>query len=99
MGSGSVRTHSPRPPRIRSDSLVRGRLLRQLDAGVASALTLVTAPAGFGKTTLLAQWVSHASMPVAWMRVRERHADAWTLFGAITEAVQGLFSAMTTVTD
>jgi LuxR family maltose regulon positive regulatory protein len=99
MGSGSVRTQSPRPPRIRSDSLVRERLLRQLDAGVASALTLVTAPAGFGKTTLLAQWASHVSMPVAWMRVREQHADARTLFGAITEAVQGLFSARTTLTD
>ena len=45
------------PPRLRPDRLVRPRLLAQLDRGLAGHCTLVCAPAGYGKTTLLAQWI------------------------------------------
>src|SRR5262249_14412989 len=78
---------SSHPPRIRHDCLVRERLLRQLDKGVDGALTLVTAPAGFGKSTLLAQWAEGAPMPVARVNARERHADSQALFGATTAVV------------
>jgi LuxR family maltose regulon positive regulatory protein len=88
-----------RPPRTRPDCLRRERLLRRLDAGAASALTLVTAPAGFGKTTLLAQWAAGLSLPVAWITVREQHADARTLFTAITLATQRLFPATAMLPD
>jgi LuxR family maltose regulon positive regulatory protein len=104
MGNSSPHTRSARAtdavthiasrlPRIRPDCLTRGRLLHQLDAGLASALTLVSAPAGFGKTTLLAQWVASTSLPVAWMTVREQDMSAHAFFAALTEAVQGLFPA------
>jgi len=46
------------PPRLRTGLVPRGRLLERLDAGHEGALTLITAPAGFGKTTLANQWVS-----------------------------------------
>src|SRR3954447_24351827 len=91
VDGGSTRVRSGRPPRVRPDCLVRERLLHQLDAGVDSALTLVTAPAGFGKTTLLAQWIANISMPIAWITVREQHADARTTFSAIIGAVQSAF--------
>jgi len=46
-------------PPIRSDLIPRPRLIDQLNAGLRSGhkLTLVSAPAGFGKTTLVAHWL------------------------------------------
>jgi hypothetical protein len=54
-------------PRTRSDRLARSRLLRRLDEGMGRALVLVCTPAGFGKTTLLADWAAGATLPVAWL--------------------------------
>src|SRR5271166_5759031 len=45
-------------PRSRRDLVPRPRLSQRLDRGTASKLTLVSAPAGFGKTTLLAEWLA-----------------------------------------
>ncbi|WP_139540217.1 LuxR C-terminal-related transcriptional regulator [Klebsiella spallanzanii] len=57
------------PPRTPETLLSRERLLQRLDAAVSRRLTLVCAPAGFGKTTLLAQWYRH--------RLRQGDALAW----------------------
>ncbi|MCG8349210.1 MAG: AAA family ATPase, partial [Chloroflexales bacterium] len=46
-------------PPARGDLVVRLRLFKRLNAGVAGKLTLVVAPPGFGKTTLLANWLHH----------------------------------------
>jgi LuxR family maltose regulon positive regulatory protein len=61
-------------PRLPSDHVVRPRLLRLLDRGLERRLTLVSAPAGFGKTTLLSAWnpPGHA---VAWLAFEEGDAD------------------------
>jgi LuxR family maltose regulon positive regulatory protein len=45
----------------------RQRLDRRLDDSLGSELTLVSAPAGFGKTTLLAEWCRRRQQPVAWL--------------------------------
>ena len=45
-------------PTARRRQVGRTRLLERLDRGVESRLTLVSAPAGFGKTTLLAEWLA-----------------------------------------
>ena len=45
-------------PRSRRDLVPRPRLSERLDRGIASKLTLVSAPAGFGKTTLLTEWLA-----------------------------------------
>ena len=48
------------------------RLIERLNAGLHRKLTLISAPAGFGKTTLLSEWIHHcrgksrACPPVAW---------------------------------
>src|ERR1035438_4491140 len=47
-----------RLPRLHSSLVARERLLTQLDAGLERKLTLLSAPAGFGKTTLVSQWVA-----------------------------------------
>jgi LuxR family maltose regulon positive regulatory protein len=47
------------PPRLQPALIARERLLAALDAGAQRALTLLCAPAGYGKTTLARQWISH----------------------------------------
>src|SRR5262249_40602684 len=54
------------PPR-RGMAIDRVHLLDRLDASVRLPLTLVCAPAGFGKTTLLADWLGRTALPVAWV--------------------------------
>jgi LuxR family maltose regulon positive regulatory protein len=54
-------------PRTRPDRLARSRLLRRLDEELGRALVLVCTPAGFGKTTLLADWAAGTTLPVAWL--------------------------------
>jgi LuxR family maltose regulon positive regulatory protein len=59
-------------PRARRDLVPRPRLAERLDRGSASKLTLVSAPAGFGKTTLLTAWLAAgpaaaADRRVAWL--------------------------------
>ena len=48
-------------PRLRGALVPRPRLIALMDAGAEASLTLVSAPAGFGKTTVLASWLSRAS--------------------------------------
>ena len=54
-------------PASRTQFLARPHLVAQLHAGLAGALTLISAPAGFGKTTLLTQWIAETRLPVAWL--------------------------------
>lgn len=67
-------------PTLAPGSVARERLLAQLDAIPTFPLTVVTAPAGYGKTTLLAQWVArrHAAqphLPLAWLSLDESDND------------------------
>ena len=54
-------------PRPRMQLVLRMHLVERLQQGMAGALTLVSAPAGFGKTTLLAQWLAVCGRPAAWL--------------------------------
>ena len=62
-------------PRGRPDAVPRSRLYERLDEGARRELTLVSAPAGFGKTTLLADWSRRSELPVAWVSLDERDDD------------------------
>src|SRR5690349_20134456 len=71
-------------PRWRRSLVARPRLGERLSRGMESALTLVSAPAGFGKTTLLAEWLAVAAADgwsVAWLSLDQRDNDPalfWT---------------------
>lgn len=56
--------------------VARERLLARLSAAPSARLTLVVAPAGFGKSTLVAQWLVEASQPVAALGYAERALGA-----------------------
>ena len=54
-------------PGLRPDLVPRPRLAQQLDEGRGPGLVLVCAPAGYGKTVVLAEWVRRGRRPVAWL--------------------------------
>lgn len=51
-------------PSTRTNLVTRPRLIGRLDEGTGGKLTLICAPAGFGKTTLLADWILRSELPV-----------------------------------
>jgi LuxR family maltose regulon positive regulatory protein len=59
------------PPLIHSDTVARPRLLERLERDVRRPLTLISAPAGYGKSTLVAQWLEGSSLPGVWLSLDE----------------------------
>jgi LuxR family maltose regulon positive regulatory protein len=61
-------------PLLRHILVPRKQVFRQLSAGVQDGhlLTLVSAPAGYGKTTTIRMWVEGAGYPVAWVTLKIR---------------------------
>ena len=58
-------------PEPRSDLVSRPRLIDRLNTGLQGKLTLVSAPVGFGKTTLVTEWISNGDYPAAWLSLDE----------------------------
>ncbi|HEX3962115.1 MAG TPA: LuxR C-terminal-related transcriptional regulator [Trebonia sp.] len=85
-------------PRARPEWVPRDELVGQL-AGTMGRLLLVEAPAGFGKTTLIAQWRANAaeSRPFAWLSLDHGDNDPcrlwWHVAGALQAACPGFSAA------
>src|SRR5512136_2827442 len=64
-------------PPLRPSLVPRPRLVRLLNEGLHTKrnLTLVSAPAGFGKTTLVVAWLKQIDLPVAWLSLDEADND------------------------
>ena len=81
-------------PRARHVVVPRSRLTDHLSHAAQPRLTLVTGPAGFGKTTLVAAWAGASGRPVAWVSLEETEqepASFWTyVVTALDTAVPGL---------
>jgi LuxR family transcriptional regulator, maltose regulon positive regulatory protein len=65
----------------------RTALVNRLRAAGAFPVVLIAAPAGYGKTTLLAQWAERDARPFAWITVDERDNDPFVLLKHVTAAV------------
>ena len=79
-------------PRLRTDMVHRQRLLELLEHGAQSRLTLISAPAGFGKTTLLADWLATRKTgrrSVAWVSLDQTDNEAAAFWAHIVAAVGG----------
>lgn len=76
----------------------RPRLLAELDRGFHERMVMVTAPAGYGKTTLVAEWLSRRKPPAAWLSLDEgdnNPARFWShLAAALEPHCPGLFRAV-----
>ncbi len=75
----------PRPNGIR-----RPRLIDQLDQGHSTGrkLTLIAAPAGFGKTTLISEWIAGCGRPTAWLSLDEGDSDPVRFLAYLIAAMQ-----------
>jgi LuxR family maltose regulon positive regulatory protein len=76
-GNPELLTTKLAPPRLHSRSVPRPELLARLDAGIERKLTLISTPAGFGKTTLVSEWIAYRrnqpeKLPIAWVSL-----DSW----------------------
>ncbi len=79
-------------PKRRGGLVVRPRLLEHLRRGVDARLTLVSAPAGFGKTTLLAEWLgemSAADSCVAWLSLDPSDNEPAVFWTYVVTALRG----------
>jgi len=81
----AIKIHRPRP---RSRLVSRSYLVERLQQGMEHALTLISAPAGFGKTTLLAQWLAESSTPVAWLSLEPEDNDPTRFLTYLIAALQ-----------
>lgn len=78
-----------RPQTLGNDTVSRARLLARLNAH--RPLTLVEAPAGYGKTTLVVDWLSRLELPYAWLSLDEYDNSLASFLGYLLSAVQTLF--------
>ncbi|VVT51338.1 hypothetical protein UYSO10_3615 [Kosakonia radicincitans] len=81
------------PPRSPGALVHRDRLLQQLDGAASRNLTLVCAAAGFGKTTLLAQWYHHRQQQgdsIAWLSLEEDDNSPLLFMRYLQEALRPL---------
>ena len=74
------------PPRPKA--VLRPRLIAQLNEGLHRKLTLIAAPAGFGKTTLLSEWRVLCGRPVAWLSLDEADNEPIRFLSYIVAALQ-----------
>src|SRR3990172_5868172 len=74
------------PPRPKV--VLRPRLIERLNEGLHRKLTLISAPAGFGKTTLVSEWVAGCERPVAWLALDEGDNDPTRFLTYLVAALQ-----------
>ena len=75
-------------PRPRPNVVSRPRLLERLNEGLHRKLTLIAAPAGFGKTTLVSEWVAFIERPTAWLSLDEGENDPTRFLAYLVAALQ-----------
>ena len=78
------------PPRLTSDLVERPHLIQQLNAGLNRRLILVGAPAGFGKTTLLAAWAKQAPCPTVWLTLDAEDDDLYSFVSYLVAAIESV---------
>lgn len=71
------------------ESLVsRARLLQRLEGGLTRKLTLISAPAGYGKSTLLSEWAQQTQLPLAWLSLDAGDNDPNRFWGHFVSAIR-----------
>src|SRR5947209_2102236 len=81
----ATRLHVPRSP---ARLVHRSRLIERLRQGLERSLILLCAPAGFGKTTLLAEFLAERRMPAAWLSLDAEDNDPLRFLSAVLAALQ-----------
>jgi LuxR family maltose regulon positive regulatory protein len=85
--SNILKTKLYMPP-PRTDLVHRSRLTERLNQGIKGKLTLISAPPGFGKTTLTSEWLTDYGEPVAWLSLDEGDNDPHRFLEYLIAAMQ-----------
>lgn len=75
-------------PAVRPGLVPRPRMLQQLNTGLGGKLTLISASTGFGKTTLVSEWLRQCGRPVAWLALDELDNDPLRFLSYLVRAIQ-----------
>ncbi|MCB9445945.1 MAG: hypothetical protein H6669_17095 [Ardenticatenaceae bacterium] len=75
-------------PRLRPSLVPRPHLITRLNRGLHRKLTLISAPAGFGKTTLVSEWIADGERPFDWLSLDERDSDLTRFLTYLIAALQ-----------
>jgi LuxR family maltose regulon positive regulatory protein len=75
-------------PPLQTKVVLRPRLIERLNEGLQRKLTLISAPAGFGKTTLLSEWIAGCQRAAAWLSLDDGDNDPTRFLAYLVAAVQ-----------
>lgn len=75
-------------PKTKPSLIERPRLMAKLNDGLGSRLTLLSAQAGYGKSTVLSQWTGQCGCPVAWLSLDRQDNDWSSFWHCVTAAVR-----------
>ncbi len=78
-------------PLQRACLIARQRLTSQLDRAVGGDVTLISAPAGFGKTTLVSEWAGGKNKPIAWLSLDEADNDLLRFWRYVIASLRTVF--------
>jgi LuxR family maltose regulon positive regulatory protein len=87
-----IRTKLHRPP-VTADHMHRPQLLERLERNLQRPLSLISAPAGYGKSTLVSCWLDASDIPGAWVSLDENDNDLRMFLAYLTASVQTIFPA------
>lgn len=82
------------PPSVRGDQITRPRLIAELEDGLRGKLTLVSAQAGYGKTTLLADWTARRHFRVAWVSLDPGDNTLERFLAHVIHALQAVYPGL-----
>jgi LuxR family maltose regulon positive regulatory protein len=83
-------------PPPRPHLVLRPRLIARLNEGLHHKLTLISAPAGFGKTTLISEWLTTCHRPTAWLSLDKGDNDATRFLTYLVSALQTIAAPLGT---
>ena len=91
----ATKLYIPPPP---SKIVARPRLIDQLNNGLSMRrnVTLISAPAGFGKTTLITEWIASSGRPAAWLSLDEKDNEPSRFLLYVISALQTISPNMGT---
>ena len=85
-----LRTKLHRPP-VTGDFVYRSRLHEHIGLGLETPLTLVSAPAGYGKSTLVSHWIESQDLPCAWLSLDDADSDLNVFVSYLIAAIRTVF--------
>jgi len=77
-------------PSVPESRVARSHLLARLSEAEQKALTIISAPAGFGKTTLLAEWIAQTTLPIAWLSLDNGDNDPYRFLSYLIAAIKSI---------